>query len=286
MSDDTTMQQRTLQSKAVVEGVGLFTGAASRCSIHPAPADSGLVFLLGDSRIPVRANSIRKEPVHPVFAQVPPRCSAVGEGAAIVWTVEHVLSALRGLGITNAMIEMSEREVPIMDGSALAFVESMIAAGIQSQNQNAESVVIKELVRVERGDSWIEATPSSNISYQYTIDYGPESPIVPTTVSWDGEQSSYQQLIAPARTFSLKHEADMMHQAGLFTHLTPSDLLVLGEDGPIENELRHEHECAQHKLLDLIGDVALLGKPVIGAIRGHKSGHSLAHELVRAIDQQ
>ncbi len=280
------MLQRTLQSKAVVEGKGLFTGADSRCTISPAAVGTGLVFVLAGTRIKVEAGSIRKEPVHPVFAQVPPRCSAVGDGDAIVWTVEHVLSALRGLGITNALIELSEREVPIMDGSALAFVESIVAAGIEEQNQDAEVITIKNTIRVERGESWIEASPSKSISYQYTIDYGLDSPIASAKVSWDGERNSYEQLIAPARTFSLKHEADMMHQAGLFTHLTPRDLLVLDEDGPIDNALRHEHECAYHKLLDLIGDVALLGKPVMGTIRGHKSGHSLAHELVCAIDQQ
>lgn len=280
------MIQRTLQSDATIQGVGLFSGEDTQCVISPAKINEGVVFVLDGTEIPVCASSIRNEPVHPVFAQLSPRCSAVGVGDSIVWTVEHVLSALAGLGITIARIQMSARELPIMDGSARAFVDAIRAAGIQDQEHSVDPIVIKDTVRVEHRDSWIEASPSDQVLYEYTLDYGEDSPIASATVQWDGERSSYEQFIAPARTFSLKHEADMMHQAGLFTRFTPKDLLVLDADGPIDNELRHEHECAYHKLLDLIGDVALLGKPVIGTIRAHKSGHSLAHELVRAIDQQ
>ncbi len=280
------MLQRTLQSQTIIEGIGLFSGEDARCVLCPAETHHGISFEFNGKSVPVCASSINSEPVHAVFAQLPPRCSAVGSGDSIVWTVEHVLSALRGLGINNARIEMSARELPIMDGSAQAFVDAIHSVGIQEQEHQVDPIVIKDTIRVERGDAWIEAAPSDQLLYEYTLDYGEDSPVAAATVQWDGERSSYEQLIAPARTFSLKHEADMMHQAGLFTRFTPKELLVLDANGPIDNALRHEHECAYHKLLDLIGDVALLGKPAMGTIRAHKSGHSLAHELVRAIDQQ
>ena len=276
-------QQRTLESKAAVPGVSLFTACPSVCTIHPAPVDHGLVFVRGGVRVEVDAGSICRDPVHPAFAKIPPRCSAVGSGESAVWLVEHVLSALAGLGVTNALIEVDHRELPIMDGSSLAYVEAIRSAGMVDQGKNAELVRIASPIRVEQGDSWIELTPAESTSYQYTIDYGDDSPIARATVRWDGDPDDYAARIAPARTFCLKHEAEMLQSAGLFTHLDEGDMLVLDASGPIGTTLRDPNECAHHKLLDLIGDMALLGKPVVGRIKAHTSGHSMAHALVEKI---
>jgi len=286
-TDQQRIMQRTLENSAVVEGLSLFTAKRCRCVIQPAPVNHGMVFLHKGAAIPVCASSISSLPVHPAFEGIPARCSAVGsksnQSHETVWLVEHVLSALAGLGISNCVIEVDHAELPIGDGSSLAFVDAIVEAGIVEQESLVEAINISKPVRVERGDAWIEALPADSTSYEYTIDYGSDSPILAAMVRWDGDAADYQSRIAPARTFCLKHEAEMLQSAGLFSHLKPGDMLVLDADGPIGGSLRHEDECGLHKLLDLIGDVALVGKPVIGRIRAHKSGHALAHEFARAI---
>jgi UDP-3-O-acyl N-acetylglucosamine deacetylase len=277
------MHQATLIKPAHIQGTALFTARPCSCIIHPAPVDHGIVFAINNTRVPVNPLSITSEPVHPAFANIPPRCSAVAADGSTVWLVEHILSALAALRVTNALIELDHHELPIMDGSAQVFVEAINNAGINIQDAQTQNIELSKPIRVEKNGAWIEATPADSTSFEYTIDYGPDSPITQATVRWEGDADEYAQRIAPARTFCLKHEADAMHSAGLFAHLSPSDLLVLDDDGPIDNTLRHEHECALHKLLDLIGDIALLGKPINGLIRAHKSGHALAHDLARAI---
>lgn len=280
------MKQRTLAGPAVVEGLSLFTAEHCRCIMKPAPVNRGIAFVLNGCVIPVLPTNISSLAVHPAFEGIPARCSAVGQAddkESTVWLVEHVLSALAGLGINNCVIEVDHAELPIVDGSSLAFVDAVLEAGIVEQDESVEAIRITEAIRVERGDAWIEALPAESISYQYTIDYGSGSPIQAATVGWDWDSSDYRTRVAPSRTFCLEHEAEMLQSAGLFSHLKPGDMLVLGDDGPIGGSLRHEHECGLHKLLDLIGDVALVGKPVIGRIRAHKSGHALAHEFARAI---
>lgn len=277
------MKQSTPKQPAVIEGVGLFSAEPCVCTISPSPIDSGIIFQFNNALIPVHPKNISTLPVHPAFAQIPPRCSALTSENATIWTVEHILSALAGLNITNARIDLTGREVPIMDGSALPFVEAIRKAGIEHQDTEIEPISINETIRVEQSGSWIEASPSPTPVYEYTIDYGTNSPIAATTVHWNADSNTYTNAVAPARTFSLKHEADMMHKAGLFTHLSTKDLLVLDDDGPIDNKLRDAHECGYHKLLDLVGDVALLGKPINAHIRAHKSGHALTHKLVQMI---
>lgn len=277
------IHQRTLKSPASIEGVGLFTAAPSRCVIHPAEVDHGLVFVYNGLEIPVNAGNITHAPVHPAFVGVSPRCSALTRGGSTVWLVEHVLSALGGLGVTSATIEVDHCELPIMDGSSLPFVQAIVLAGVQDQGVGLDGIPVREPVRVEQDDAWIEVLPAESCSYEYSIDYGSDSPIVPATVGWDGDGDEYTRRVAPARTFCLKHEAEALQGAGLFGHLEPGDMLVLDESGPIENTLRDEHECAHHKLLDLIGDVMLAGRPIVGRIRAYKSGHALAHEFVRAV---
>ncbi|MBL4808753.1 MAG: UDP-3-O-[3-hydroxymyristoyl] N-acetylglucosamine deacetylase [Phycisphaerales bacterium] len=279
--------QRTLRSQTIVEGVALFTGLPSKCTIQPAKINQGLTFRLNNNNntnsIPVNPQNISHAPVHPAFANIPPRCSALTNKGSTIWLVEHILSALAGTGVTNAIIEVDHCELPIMDGSSLAFTQAIQKTGIESQDAPIDPIVINKVIRVEQEDSWIEVSPAEWCSYEYTIDYGPDSPIPHTTVHWDGQTDTYIDRIAPARTFCLEHEAEALIKGGLFKHLNPGDMLVLGDSGPINNTLRDTHECALHKLLDLIGDLALLGKPINAHIRAHKSGHTLAHSLARSL---
>jgi len=282
-SSNQSTSQRTLRSPAEINGTALFTGLPSKCVLHPAGVDHGLVFRQNNISIPVNPKNISHSPVHPAFANIPPRCSALTNGGSTVWLVEHVLSALVGKGVTNALIEVDHCELPIMDGSSIAFTRAIQQAGIETQNTPIDPMKIDQPIRVEQGDAWIEISPADQCSYQYTIDYGGDSPITRATVDWNNEADSYTDQVAPARTFCLEHEAEALIKGGLFKHLSPGEMLVLGDAGPIGCILRSEHECAYHKLLDLIGDVALIGRPVIGRISAHKSGHALAHEFARAI---
>ena len=278
-----TKAQSTIRSPVIVEGTALFTGQPSKCTIQPADTNHGFIFRLNSTDIPVNPQNISHAPVHPAFVNTTPRCSALSCNGSTIWLVEHVLSALVGTGITNALIEIDHCELPIMDGSSLAFTQAVQKAGIETQNAPMDPIVIGKVVRVEQGDSWIEATPAKSCSYEYSIDYGPDSPIERATVGWDGNPDEYSDRVALARTFCLEHEAEALIKGGLFEHLSPGDMLVLGDAGPIGCTLRSEHECAHHKLLDLIGDVALVGRPVIGRIKAHKSGHALAHVFAQTI---
>ncbi|MFK7758396.1 MAG: UDP-3-O-acyl-N-acetylglucosamine deacetylase [Phycisphaerales bacterium] len=288
LNTHTLQSQRTLARAAMVDGVGLFTGKDCRCTIHPADANHGIMFSIDTVSIPVGASAISERPVHAAFAHMPARCSALESGASTVWLVEHVLSALAGLGITNARIELDHSEVPIGDGSALPFVDAIQSAGTVAQVAPLNAIKLDETVRVEDGDSWIQAQPTdrSQSSYAYTIDYGDDSPIKQTTVRWDGDADEYTRRIAPARTFCLEHEAVVLKNAGLFAHLDIGQMLVLGADGPMGTALRDPDECGLHKLLDLIGDVALVGECVIAEYTAHKSGHRLAHKLAIEIQRK
>ena len=215
-----------------------------------------------------------------------PRCTSVGDNTGSVATIEHILSALAGLGVTDATIKVDSEsphaEIPIVDGSALPFVDAILAAGIRTLDTTIEPIVVRETIEVHDGNSSIVIEPSDSTSYTYHIDYA-DSPIGMSSVSWLDDRDEYATSIAPARTFSLEHEANQMHAAGLFTHLTPQDMLVIGDDGPIDNAYRLNEECARHKLLDLIGDLALVGAPIIANINANQSGHALAHDAARAI---
>lgn len=277
------MNQRTLASETTVSGTSLFRAEPCKCTIAPAPADSGITFIVDGIPIPAHSRNLSDATAHPAFADIPPRCTALENAGSHVWTVEHVLSALAGLAVDNAVVTLDAHELPIFDGSAQTFADAITNAGTKELDAPRRWITIDRPIRVERGDAFIEITPSDTPGYAYELAYPEPTPIAPATVEWDLDPVDYTDRVAPARTFSLKQEADLMQRAGLFTHLSTKDMLVFGPDGPINNVLRHEHECALHKLLDLIGDLSLAGGPIKGRVHAHKSGHTLAHEATRAL---
>jgi UDP-3-O-acyl N-acetylglucosamine deacetylase len=286
------MNRRSLQGEVVLAGVGLFTEAACNLRLTAAPAGHGIVFVRGDVQDarPIAANvhAVSTDPIHRAFASLPPRHTILREHTSSVATVEHVLSALAGLGITDALIEMDGPEVPIFDGSAQPFVAALIEAGIRSLDATIEPIVVHESITVQSGERWIKAEPCDERgSYTYELDYGTDegqvTPIRPQRATWDREPETYIDQIAPARTFSLEDEAKAMQALGLFTTFSPRDLLVVGSAGPIDNAWRFDNEPARHKLLDLIGDLSLAGAPVRAHITAHRSGHALNHEMARAL---
>jgi UDP-3-O-[3-hydroxymyristoyl] N-acetylglucosamine deacetylase len=202
--------------------------------------------------------------------------------AHVAATVEHVMSALAGLGIWNAVIVMDGPEVPILDGSAKPWVD--VLASVLKQGPAVAPITLARPVEVRDADASITATPADIISYTYNLDYGPASPLKPHSATWRGDADDFAANIALARTFSLRPEAQAAQKMGLFNHLSPRDMLVIGDDGhPMDNAWRMENEPARHKLLDLIGDLALLRRPVIANVVATKSGHRLTHEFCRAV---
>lgn len=224
---------------------------------------------------------------------VPPRnttlvLSGAGAGAVVAATVEHVLSALAGMGVWDACVVLEGDEVPIDDGSALAFVElarHLKRGGLGGMGADAEPIVLRERVEVrDASGAWIVGEPLDGIEYAYELDYGAGAPIPAQRAVWRGDAEAYAREIAPARTFSLRAEAEAARAAGLFAHLTPAEMVVVGDDGlPMANAWRTEDEPSKHKLLDLIGDLALLGRPLHAKVTAHRSGHAMTHEFCRRV---
>ena len=282
------MQRITIAQPATLEGIGLFSATRARVTIAPSE-QGGIVFDLDGRLIPARIDSLSQRPVHPVFTKMKPRCTSVGDDTRSVATIEHIMSALAGLGVSDARIivesDSPHAEIPIMDGSAQPFVDAIRNAGLRELGGTSEPLVVREPIRVVDGDASITIEPSETPEYAYHINY-PGTPIGSASVRWSGGQGEFIEQIAPARTFSLQLEAEQMQGAGLFKHLTTRDMLVVGDDGPIDNAFRLPDECARHKLLDLIGDLSLLGRPLLGRVEATRSGHALAHEATRALIAQ
>jgi UDP-3-O-[3-hydroxymyristoyl] N-acetylglucosamine deacetylase/3-hydroxyacyl-[acyl-carrier-protein] dehydratase len=274
--------QQTISKTVELEGRGLFTGAPATVRLHPAKPNTGIWFVRSDQAKPIRIPAV----VESVTKRA--RRTALQNGTVSVETVEHCLSACAGLGIDNIEIELTGAELPAGDGSSLPFVEKINEAGIVAQDAARDPLVIEEMIRVVDGDMELVALPpmgdnSDTLQVSYELDYGPRTPIGRQFYSTTVTAESFQENIAAARTFVLRAEAEALHQAGLGCHLTYRDILVFGDDGPIENSLRFPDECVRHKILDLLGDLMLLGRFIVGRVYARKSGHALNHELVRAL---
>jgi len=277
--------QRTLRGAAEVRGVGLFSGAHVTARLLPADPDTGVVFrradLPGSPPIPARVASVQDRP----------RRTALQAGSASVETVEHCLAALVGLGIDNALIEVDGPELPAGDGSAMPYAEAIRSLGAAEQAAPRRPLVISEPITVREGEATVAALPADypGLEMFYVLDYGDLSPIRPQTHGYSlplkADPEGFVTRIAPARTFTTEAEAEEARKRGLFAHLTPSEMLVIGPTGPIDNAYRFDDEPVRHKLLDLIGDLALVGRPIQGRIVAIRSGHALNHRMAGALLQ-
>jgi UDP-3-O-acyl N-acetylglucosamine deacetylase len=281
---------RTLARDAALRGVGLFTGTAADVTIRPAPRGHGLRFrrvdLPGSPEIAATVANVVADPRRlRLPLPTPLRCTILAAHGAFVITTEHVLSALAGLGVTDAIVEVGGGELPAFDGSAEPFARAMLAAGLTDPEEGHPPLVLRSEIRVGGGDDGtIVATPRTapGGSRRYELDYGPFAPIPAQAAQWSPGED-YIKRVAPARTFCLAQEAEAMRTAGLFRHLSPRDMLVIGPAGPVDNAYRFADEPARHKLLDLIGDLALVGRPIQADIVARRSGHALNHALARAL---
>jgi UDP-3-O-[3-hydroxymyristoyl] N-acetylglucosamine deacetylase/3-hydroxyacyl-[acyl-carrier-protein] dehydratase len=281
--ESTGVRQRTLVRPVTVRGKGLFMGIDAECVIAPAPVGTGIVFERSDLDPPVAMPATMANVV------TRPRRSTLRAGDATIDTVEHLMSALTGLGIDNAFVRLSGPEVPAGDGSALPFAAPIQEAGIAEQDAERRVFRLRTPIVLQDDDSMIAALPCDGDAMRltYELDYeGLSKRIGRQTVSFDLGEGDFMRDIAPARTFSMREEAEALWNAGLCRHLTPRDALVIGDDGPIDNEWRFPDECVRHKVLDVIGDLALVGCPVVARVVAHRSGHGLNRRLAARIREQ
>jgi UDP-3-O-[3-hydroxymyristoyl] N-acetylglucosamine deacetylase len=276
---EATRNQRTIAAPATIEGVGYWSGRDARIEFRPAPADTGIVFvrrdLAGCPRIPAVVENRFETP----------RRTTLRRGDASVEMVEHVMAALAGLQIDNCELAVNEPEMPGCDGSSLPFVEVLRTAGVVEQNAARRRKIIRRTLRMGDESSWIEARPccSGKMVLRYELDYGSGSPIGRQSLEVSLSPRHFHLNLAPSRTFLLESEAQAIKALGLGQRATCQDLLIFGSRGPIDNQLRFPDECVRHKMLDMVGDLALAGCDLVGRFVAYRSGHRLNAELVRAL---
>ncbi len=267
--------QRTLDHSIRCSGIGLHSGRKIQLILHPAPEDSGIAFVRSDLGIEIPATS-----GHVTDTRL---CTTIGNGKASVSTVEHLLSALAGLGVDNARIEVSGPEVPIMDGSSAPFVFLIQCAGIREQAKAKKVMRILRRVEVSDGDKYCALRPAAGFKIAYHLDY--DHPLLRNRrVEIDFSRQAYTREISRARTFGFLHEIEALQKAGLALGGSLENAIVLDSHRVInEGGLRYEDECVRHKILDTLGDLALAGMPIVGAFEGKRTGHEMNHCLVEAL---
>ena len=273
-------RQKTIQSAVTVEGLGLFTGQPCTLRFVPAEEDTGIVFVREDDPAPIAASVAN-------VADRDRRTSLEQDGV-VVETVEHVLAAVAGMGIDNVRVELSGDETPSSDGSPLPFVEALQQAGFEEQEADQEAFIIREPVAVSEGEAMLAALPGPTdcLDILYDLDYSQVPSVGRQVLAFRLDKDDFASQLGSARTFSLEAEAKVMQDHGIGTHLTPRDVLIMGDDGPIDNTLRFDDEHVRHKIVDVIGDLALLGRRLRGRIVAYKSGHDLNHQLVQKLADQ
>jgi UDP-3-O-[3-hydroxymyristoyl] N-acetylglucosamine deacetylase len=273
------VKQRTLKTTVQATGVGLHTGEKVYLTLRPAAIDSGIVFRRVDLPQPV---DIRAE-AHEVHDTRLSTC-LVAHGVRVA-TIEHLMSALAGLGIDNAIVELTSPELPIMDGSAGTFIFLLQSAGIVEQAAAKKFIRIKKTLEVKDGDKWVRFEPYNGYKLNFTINFAhPVFANTRQTVTIDLGSQSYIKEVSRARTFGFMQEVEYMRSQGLALGGNLDNAIVMDEYRVINPDgLRFEDEFVKHKVLDAIGDLYLLGHPLIGAFSGYKSGHALNNALCRAL---
>ncbi|MGY0652255.1 UDP-3-O-acyl-N-acetylglucosamine deacetylase [Luteimonas sp. A537] len=273
------VQQRTIKNITRATGVGLHSGEKVYMTLRPAPPDSGIVFRRVDVEpaveIPARATLVTETTL----------CTGLSVDGANVQTVEHLMSALAGLGIDNIMVELSAAEVPIMDGSSGPFVFLLQSAGVVEQAAPKRFIRITRTVEVRDGDKIARFEPFDGFRLGFTIDFNhPAIPTARSRAEVEFTTENYIREVSRARTFGFMRDLEYMRDRNLGlggsmdNAIVLDDFRVLNDDG-----LRYADEFVRHKILDAVGDLYLAGRPIIGAFEGYKSGHALNNTLVRAL---
>ena len=273
------VKQRTLKNVIRATGVGLHTGDKVYLTLRPAAPDTGIIFRRVDLDQPVE---IRACPHNVGDTRL---STTLVNGDVRISTVEHLLSAFAGLGIDNAYVDVSAPEVPIMDGSAGPFVFLIQSAGVEEQHRPKRFIRIKRPVEVRDGDKYARFEPYDGFSVEFSIDFDhPAFNARAKRASIDFSTSSFVKEVSRARTFGFLRDIEALRQQGLALGGSLDNAVVVDEFRVLNDEgLRYEDEFVKHKILDAIGDLYLLGHTLIGAFKGHKSGHALNNQLLRAL---
>ena len=258
--------QRSIRRKVATEGVGIHTGARVRLALRPAPANTGVVFVRTDAGVSIAA---RAENIRDITY-----ATTLGARGAEVSTVEHLLAALAGLGVSNVFVDLDGPEVPILDGSARPFVELVETAGLEEQGASLPELFVKETVRVEDGDRWIEFRPGAALSVDYRVSYA-SAAVGRQRFVGSPLDGRFAAAVAPARTFGFLEEVASLKQRGLGLGGTLDNCIVVDGDRILSGALRFRDEFVRHKVLDLLGDLALVEFPVRATVVANKAGHSL-----------
>lgn len=277
MLNVTTRNQCTIRSPVSLQGFGYWSGQDVKVHFRPARAGSGIQFVRSDLR-----------PLQTIRATVHnrieiPRRTALSNGGASVEMIEHVMAALTGLGIDNCEVWVSGPELPGFDGSSQPFVEALLEAGMVTQEMPCSVLSLDRELRVGDEHQWVVARPCEGLKLEYQLDYGADTAIGRQHLELAIDSDCFQRELAAARTFLTLEEADLLRSQGLGQRVTPRDLLIYGPQGPIDNELRYPNECVRHKMLDLLGDLALAGCTLHAWVVAYRSGHRLNAELVRTM---
>ncbi len=272
------LQQHTLRQPFECSGVGLHSGLSVRVSVHPAQPGVGRYFVRTDL------------PEAPAIPAQPDRVSQtmlsteLANGAATVRTIEHLLAALVGMGVDNTRIELDGPEIPLLDGSAQRWVEAIAQAGIVPQAADRQPQTLTEPIWVREGDAFVAAFPAPETRFTYGIDF--DLPAIGNQWhSWSPGQESFAEAIAPARTFGLAHQIEYLQQQGLIKGGSLENALVCGSEGWINPPLRFSNEPVRHKLLDLVGDLSLLGVLPLAHVVAYKASHHLHTQLAQRLAQ-
>lgn len=273
------IRQRTLRNVVRATGVGLHTGRKVFLTLRPAPADSGIVFRRIDLPLPVDIRA------HATLVSETRLSSCIESSAARVYTVEHLMSAFAGLGVDNAYVDLTAEEVPIMDGSASPFVFLIQSAGLEELNAPKRFIRITQPIEVRDADKWARLEPYDGFRMDFSIDFN--HPVIQKgsqRIEMDFASTSYVKEIARARTFGFMQDVESLRAQGLGLGGSLDNAIVVDEFNVLNAEgLRYDDEFVKHKVLDAIGDLYLLGHPILGSFVAHKSGHPLNNRLAREL---
>ncbi|MBT9331788.1 UDP-3-O-acyl-N-acetylglucosamine deacetylase [Paracidobacterium acidisoli] len=263
--------EQTVSTEIEFTGVGLHSGAPVRMRLLPAPAGSGIVFRRSDLdnfEIPATGRNV---------AKVSYATSLMRQGV-LISTTEHLLSALIGMGVDNVVVELDNLELPILDGSALPYVQAFRRMGLKTQRRRREYLRVRKAVEVREGDKFIGLYPGEGYSISYKIDF--PAPIGAQGFVTDLAARRYDREIAPARTFGFKEDEQKLRDMGLIRGVSEESAIILTRDGVQNGALRFSDEFVRHKVLDLIGDLALAGHHILGHVVAERAGHAMHTALV------
>ena len=279
------LRQRTIREVIRATGIGLHSGTSVKLSLRPAPVDTGIVFRRID------LDPVVELPADATIIGDTRLASTLQKGAAKISTIEHLMSACAGLGIDNLWVDVTAEEIPIMDGSAASFVFLLQSAGLDEQSAAKKFIRVKKPVEIRvpdqagRDDAWVRLEPYFGFKLDFSIDF--RHPAIDATGqrhTIDFANSSYIREIAKARTFGFMHEAEALRQMGLARGGSFDNTIVMDEYRVLNGDgLRDTSEFVKHKILDAIGDLYIVGHPLIASYRAHKSGHAMNNQLLRAL---